>query len=127
MPGDPTPQYVRELSLTGEFDALTDDQIDNVIHDEVTYMYLQVVPEDLYTRVVGLHTAHILATTLAGGGGGGGQQGPLIQAKVDKLEKRWGMVQKPIQPGAGLDESTPYGRRCIRLLRSRVPAMRVAI
>ena len=123
----PTPQYVRDLSLTGEFNALTDDQINYVIEDEVVYMYQSpdMVAEDLHTRVVGLHTAHILKTGLSmGGNGNNGQQGPLIQAKVGQLEKRWGLAQAPQQPGDGLDTTTEYGRRCLRLLKSRFPSLR---
>lgn len=123
----PTPQYVRDLSLTGEFNTLTDDQINYVIEDEVVYMYQSpdMVAEDLHTRVVGLHTAHILKTGLSmGGNGNNGQQGPLIQAKVGQLEKRWGLAQAPQQPGDGLDTTTEYGRRCLRLLKSRFPSLR---
>lgn len=122
---DPTPQYVRDLSIVGHFALLTDGQIQNVI-DRVVLLYKQLTPEDLYTPVVGLHTAHIIRSQqLAGGGaGGGGQGGQLVRAKVGQLEKQYA-ADKPAELGYGLDATTSYGRECERLLRSRLPAMRV--
>lgn len=120
----PTPQYVRDLSLTGEFDLVTDSQINNVILDEVIYHYESMTTEDLYTRVVGLHTAHILKLALVAEGGGGGGQGDLIAVKVGPLEKRFGQSQQAVVVGEGLDMTTSYGRRCLALLTARLPSVR---
>ncbi len=121
----PTPQYVRDLSLTGEFNTITDDQINYVITDEVLYMYESAVfaAADMHTRVVGLHTAHILKVALMLEGGGNQQVGQLVSAKVGPLEKKWGLAQQAVAPGDGLDETTQYGRRCVRLLRSYLPSV----
>lgn len=116
-----TPQYVRDLSLTGQFDAIGDGPIQNVI-DRVVLLYKSVVPEDLYVPVVGLHTAHLLVGLLAQQANGVAQ-GPLASAKVDKLEKRWA-APAVVVPGPGLDDTTSYGRECKRLLRSRLPSLR---
>ena len=122
-----TPQYVRDLSIQGEFNALTDGQIQNVI-DRVLPLYKQLVPEDLYLPVTGLHTAHLIKSQLLEGGvgGGGGGGGQLIMAKVGPLEKRYAQNVVPIKPASGLDDSTSYGRECERLLRSRFPSIRTS-
>lgn len=123
---EPSPQYVRDLSITGEFAAISDGVISNVIV-EVALQYLSMTGEDMHERVLGLHTAHILkAALMAAGGGGGGGQVALTKAKVGPLEKQYGLLVKPVQPGSGLDDSTEYGRRCRALLRSRLPAMRTS-
>jgi hypothetical protein len=116
-----SPQYVRDLSIKGEFATLTDGQIQNVI-DRVVLLYLSLTPEDLYVPVVGLHTAHLLVKLGAGGGGGG--NGPLSSAKVGPLEKKFAVGI--VQPSDGLDATTPYGAECLRLLKSRLPAMRTS-
>lgn len=121
----PTPQYVRDLSVTNEFAALSDGVIQNVI-DRVVLLYKQLTPEDLYTPVVGLHTAHLLKVQLMLAGGGNNNVGQLLRAKLGPAEKQFGQDQKQVQPGAGLDDTTAYGRECERLLRSRLPAMRVS-
>jgi len=122
---EPSPQYVRDLSITGEFATISDGAISNVI-DEVVLLYQSMTAEDLYERVVGLHTAHILKSALTAAGGQGGGKGALTRAKVGPLEKQYADLVKPVQPSDGLDDSTEYGRRCKRLLRSRLPAMRTS-
>ncbi len=123
----PTPQYVRDLSVTGEFAALTDAQITNVV-ERVVLNYKSMTAEDLYLPVVGLHTAHLLYKLLFGPQGGGNNgQGPKTRVKVDKLEKQWaGPNNAQVVVGSGLDDTTPYGQECLRLLRGRLPAMRAA-
>lgn len=121
----PTPQYVRDLSLTGEFDDLTDAQIDNVSGDEVSYQYEAMADKSYHTRAVGLHTAHILWGRLKSGGGGGGNNvGQLVRAKVGPLEKQYGQAFKQIDPTAGLS-SSQYGRDLLELLSMRL-AMRTS-
>ena len=115
-----SPQYVRVLSIKGEFATLTDGQIQNVI-DRVVLLYLSLTPEDLYVPVVGLHTAHLLVKL---GAGKVGANGPLSSAKVGPLEKKFAVGI--VQPSDGLDATTPYGAECLRLLKSRLPAMRTS-
>lgn len=120
---DPSPQYVRDLSLTGEFADLTDGQIQNVI-DRVVLNYASMTTEDVYVPIVGLHTAHLLVGLLASTAGGGGGKGSLVSVKVGPLEKRYGAAVAPVKSSVGLDETTPYGRECLRLYRSRRPSLR---
>ena len=122
---EPSPQYVRDLSITGEFATISDGAISNVI-DEVVLLYQSMTGEDLYERVVGLHTAHILKSALTAAGGQGGGKGAMTSARVGPLEKKFADLVKPVQLGEGLDDSTEYGRLCKRLLRSRLPAMRTS-
>ena len=119
----PTPQYVRDLSLTGEFAELTDGQVQNVI-DRVVLNYESMTTENLYEAIVGLHTAHLLVGLLASTPGGGGGKGSLVSVKVGPLEKRYGAAVAPVKASSGLDDTTPYGRECLRLFRSRRPSLR---
>lgn len=119
----PTPQYVRDLSLTNEFADLTDGQIQNVI-DRVVLNYASMTGEDVYLPIAGLHTAHLLVGLLASTPGGGGGKGSLVSVKVGPLEKRYGAVTLPVKTSSGLDESTPYGREALRLFQARGPSIR---
>lgn len=123
---EPSPQYVRDLSITGEFATISDGAISNVI-EEVVLLYQSLTAEDLYERVIGLHTAHILKSALTAAGGQNGGKGALTRAKVGPLEKQFADLVKPVQLSDGLDDSTEYGRRCKRLLKSRLPAMRTSM
>lgn len=118
----PSPQYVRDLSLTGEFNALTDGQINNVITDEVVYHYKAMTTEDMYARVVGLHTAHLLWQRLQSvvSGGGGGGPVVLLRAKVGPLEKQYGQAVKPFDLSNGDFAMSPYGRALEALLDTRL-------
>ena len=120
---DPSPQYVRDLSLTGEFADLTDGQIQNVI-DRVVLNYESMTTENLYVPIVGLHTAHLLVGSLSSTTAGGGGKGSPVSVKVGPLEKRYGAAVAPVKSSVGLDETTPYGRECLRLYRSRRPSVR---
>ena len=62
----PSPDYVRNLSISGEFAAVTDSTIIDLRDEEVAPLYSaqDVQTHTQWTRVVGLHVAHILHVLL---------------------------------------------------------------
>lgn len=115
----PTPQTVRDLSFSGQFAAVTDGVISRAV-TEAALHYGSIAAEAEYETIVGLHAAHILAVGLAAEQGGG--QGPLSSVSLGPASKSWAVAQ--VQPGAGVDDTTPYGRRLRGLLASLLPAVR---
>lgn len=115
----PTPQFVRDLSLSGQFAALSDTQIGRAI-DEAALHYGSIAGEAEYEQIVGLHAAHILASQAAAEQGG--NQGPLSSVSLGPASKSFAV--KAIDLGGGADLSTPYGRRLVGLLATLLPAVR---
>jgi hypothetical protein len=62
----PTPQEVRDLSISGEFALVTDATIIDIRDAEAAPVYAaeDVTAHTQWTRVVALHTAHILHVLL---------------------------------------------------------------
>ena len=58
----PSAQYVRDLSVSGEFAAVSDATIEDIRDGDVAPLYsaTDVTAHTQWTRAVGLHTAHIL-------------------------------------------------------------------
>lgn len=115
----PTVQTVKDTSLTGQFDDLSDAAIGRAI-DEAALHYVTIAGETEHETIVALHAAHILAVQLAAESGGG--QGPLSSVSLGPASKSWAVAQ--VQPGSGVDDTTPYGRRLRGLLATLLPAVR---
>ncbi len=62
----PTPAQVRALSLSGEFAAVSDAAINDIVSSEIAPLYSagDVTQHTQWTRAVALHTAHNLHITL---------------------------------------------------------------
>jgi hypothetical protein len=115
----PTPDVVRDKSLTDQFGALSDGQVQGAI-DEAALHYGSIAGIADYETIVALHAAHILAVQQSLESGGG--VGPLQSVSLGPASKTWAVEN--IVAGAGVDESTPYGRRLVGLLRTLLPAVR---
>jgi len=115
----PTVQAVKDTSLTGQFNALSDAAIGRAI-DEAALHYGSISGEAEHETIVALHAAHILAVQVAAEQGGG--QGPLSHVSLGPASKSWAVGQ--VQPGPGVDDTTPYGRRLRGLLATLLPAVR---
>lgn len=74
----PTPQQVRDLSVSGEFALVTDAAIIDIRDGDVAPLYLapDVPQHTQWTRAVALHTAHILH----------------VQAKLEGAGGDWGVL-----------------------------------
>ena len=115
----PTVQTVKDTSLTGQFDELSDAAIGRAV-DEAALHYGTISGEAEHETIVALHAAHILAVQAAAEQGGG--QGPLSSVSLGPASKSWAVAQ--VKPGPGVDDTTPYGRRLRGLLATLLPAVR---
>lgn len=115
----PTVQQVKDTSLTGQFNSLSDGVIQAAI-DEAALHYGTIAGEVEYPTIVALHAAHILAVQQAVESGG--NQGPVSSYRLGPAAKSFAV--KAVDPGSGVDNTTPYGRRLLGLLATLLPAVR---
>jgi hypothetical protein len=114
----PTPAEVRTISLSAAFAGVPDGTIAEATV-EVVLLYGALEGLDVWPRIVALHVCHLLV--LGGLVPGEGVGGPVTSASAGAVSASYGVGS--IEPGAGVDERTSYGARCLRLLRALGPAL----
>jgi hypothetical protein len=105
-----TPQQVRDTSLAGQFNALTDEQIAVFILE--AELHLEATSwGDRYEQGLALLTAHLLALELAGGTGSGSVR-TVIAERLGPASRTYaaGSSAEPTDDVLGLSK-TRYGMR----------------
>ena len=125
----PTPQQVRDTSISGEFAAVTDPVIIGIRDDEVAPLYSasDVVLHSQWTTVVALHTAHILHVLLAveNAGGNWGVLGAVASYALQGVGTR-GYAVGALNPADAVDLMkipSVYNMRLQRILKTFPPSV----
>lgn len=121
----PTPQQVRDLSLSGEFNAIGDPVIVDIRDGDVVPLYSAAdVPDHTqWTRAVALHTAHILhiQIKLENANGDWGALAATTSRALQGVGSR-GKAVGALNPGDIADDylqiPTPYSMRLKRILKT---------
>ena len=124
MPGDATitPCEVQAMSLKGEFDDLSDPQIQAVIDDVALQVNLDVCKE-LAPLVCKNLAAHILVMRRRTGSGAAGPVAAQAAGGVSRSYRTSGLIDK--QAWYAYFSQTPYGQEYMRLIRI-IPASPLA-
>lgn len=117
-------QSVRDVSVTGEFDAITDAKIALIV-DAVCPLYKSIRQADKadWRMLVRLHAAAYLHDALQNEGGEGGG-GPVSSESFAQVGSRSYAVAALAPDGGNWWASSPYGRLWHRYWIKMPPALR---
>ncbi len=125
MPGTVTitPCEVQAMSLTGEFNDLSDPQIQAVIDDVALQVNVDVCP-DLGPLVCKNLAAHMLVMRSRTGSGAAGPVASQSAGGVSRAYRTSGLIDRQAQ--YAYFSQTPYGQEYMRLIRI-IPASPLAL